>query len=261
MNQDIKPQIDQWATRQLADYDNRDPGTLFAEGITLSVKDAYELQTAVVKLREKRGERVIGFKVGCTSPTIRSQLGIAQSVSGQLFESEVHHSVAEISRADFANLAIEGELAVQLSRAPQEQDFLTDGIPACVARVFPVIELHHNVIRGEHLTAEELISNNAFQAGFVAGDGVAREEVAGNLSLNIYVDDEKVDGCEGSVLTDTVSTSLAWLTDMVGERGDQLEAGHIVLTGSIPGLHPIMNDCHIRVEAPPFGKVAATIVE
>ena len=259
MNQDIDAQIDQWASRQLSDYDKRDPGTLFSEA-ELTVEEAYELQSRVVKLREERGERVIGYKVGCTSPKIRTQLGIDHSVSGRLFESEVHLSGVELSRANFANLAIEGELAVELSRVPQEQDFLTDGIPACVARVFPVIELHHNVIRGARLTAPELIGNNAFQAGIVAVDGVAREDVTGDLSLDIYVDDEKVDGCEGSVLTDTISTSLAWLLDIVRARGDHLEAGHIILTGSIPGLHPIVNDCRIRVESSPFGSVEATVV-
>ena len=36
--------------------------------------------------------------------------------------------------------------AVELSREPTEDDFSGDGIPACVARVIPVIELHHFVI-------------------------------------------------------------------------------------------------------------------
>ena len=43
-----------------------------------------------------------------------------------------------LSRKGFANLAIEGELAVELSREPAGEDFSEAEIPACVARVFPV---------------------------------------------------------------------------------------------------------------------------
>ena len=50
-------------------------------------------------------------------------------------------------------------------------------------------------------------------------------------------------------------SSLKWLTAVVRDRGDRLSAGQIVLTGSIPSLIPIAEDCSIRVEAPPFGSV------
>ena len=249
----------QWAARQLADFDQRQPGTLFSEGVSLSLEEAYLLQAAVADLRAKRGERVIGYKVGCTSPTIRSQLGIDHSVTGRLFESETHVSGASLSRSDFANLAIEGELAVELRHEPSEQDFSGNGIPSCVARVFPVVELHHHVIRGERLTAEELIANNAFQAGFVAGEGVVIEDVDVDPSLGIYLNDQLLDSCQGSVLMETISSSLQWLMAAMRNRGDRLEAGQIILTGSIPGLHSINEACSLRVEAPPFGSVEATI--
>ena len=42
--------IKQWATRQLADYDARQPGTLFAEGVVLDIEEGYALQSAVAEL-------------------------------------------------------------------------------------------------------------------------------------------------------------------------------------------------------------------
>ena len=83
-------QIAQWASRQLADYDARDPGTLFAEGIVLDVDQGYRLQDAVARLRGRRGERVIGYKVGCTSPAIRRSLGsIIASAAGCTIRSSI----------------------------------------------------------------------------------------------------------------------------------------------------------------------------
>jgi 2-keto-4-pentenoate hydratase len=247
------------AYRQLADYDAHKPGSLFAEGVVLNVAQGYELQSAVAQLRCRRGERIIGYKVGCTSPTIRAQLGIDHCVMGRLYDSEKHQSGTVLSRRQYANLAIEGELAVELSREPTENDFSGVGVPPCVARVMPVIELHHHVLRGEQPSAGELIAHNAIHAGFVAGRGVAPKAARGESSLAIFANDRLLDMCKGPALIQTISSSLQWLVEIVRGRGDRLSAGQIILTGSIPSLIPIGEDCRIRVDAPPFGDVKASV--
>jgi 2-keto-4-pentenoate hydratase len=256
----VPSQIRRWASRQLADYDAGQPGTLFAEGIVLDVSQAYNLSSAVAQLRLDRGEQMIGYKVGCTSSKIRAQLGIEHCVSGRLYDTEQHPSAAVLSRERFANLAIEGELAVELSREPNENDFSAGKSPACVARVFPVIELHNHVMRGVQPSAGELIANNAIHAGFVAGVGINPQNICsdGSLvtsSLSIFADDRLLDECAGTELIQTLHSSLEWLTAALRDRGDRLSAGQVVLTGSIPSLIPIANDCGIRVEAPPIGSV------
>ncbi len=249
--------IVQWASRQLADYDARNPGSLFADGVVLDVAQGYELQSAVAQLRCDRGERIIGYKVGCTFPRIRAQLGINHCVTGRLYDTEQHASGAVLSLGGFANPAIEGELAVELSREPTESDFSGDDVPPCVARVLPVIELHNLVMRGEQPSAGELIANNAIHAGFVAGSGVSRKDACRDPSLAIFADDRLLDKCEGTALIQTIHSSLQWLTEIVRDRGDRLGAGQIILTGSIPGLIPIDKSCRVRVDAPPFGSVEA----
>ena len=251
--------LNEWATRQLADYDARTPGSIFGEGVELSVDQGYDLQAAVARLRCERGEKIVGYKVGCTSPTIRRQLGIDHCVTGRLYDSERHASGAQLSCQTFANLAIEGELAVELGREPSENDFVDpDKIPACVERVFPVIELHHHVLRGKRPSAGELISHNAINGGFVEGPGLSADDFAGDPSLAIFADDQLLEFCEGSVLLQTIHSSLKWLASIVKKRDDRLCAGQIVLTGSIPSLVPVSDNCRIRVEAPPSGNVEAT---
>jgi 2-keto-4-pentenoate hydratase len=147
---------------------------------------------------------------------------------------------------------------VQLSREPTALDFLEAGIPACVSRVIPVIELHHHVMRGERPSAFELIAHNALHAGYVAGGGVNPDEVPHEPSLAIFADDRLLDACEGPSLIQTIRSSLKWLMDELRARGDRLAAGQIILTGSIPSLIPIGEDCRIRVEAGSLGRVEVT---
>ena len=256
----VTPQIQRWAARQLTDYDACQPGTMFVDGVVLDVAQAYEIQATVAKLRCNRGEQMIGYKVGCTSPKIRTQLEINHCVTGRLYDSEQHTSGAVLSRAKYANLAIEGELAVELSRDPTMSDFFESELPACVARVFPVIELHNYVMQGEQPSAGELIANNALHAGFVAGSGVSPQEANGEPSLSIFAGDRLLDECAGSMLIQTIHSSLKWLMETVRSRGDQIRAGQIVLTGSIPSLFPIHEDGRIRVDAPPFGGVEVEFI-
>jgi 2-keto-4-pentenoate hydratase len=254
--------IEKRAARQLADYDARQPGMMFAEGVSMGVAEGYELQSAVADLRCRRGEQIIGYKVGCTAPKVRAQLGIDQCIMGRLYGSEKHESGGVLSRNEFASLAIEGELAVELAREPTPEDFSEGEIPACVSRVIPVIELHHFVMRCQQPSAGELIANNAIHGGIVVGHGIRPEEIRmaqNKPSLAIYVDSRLVEECEGDSLIQNINSSLKWLTETVRERGDRLGAGQLVLTGSIPSLIPIEADCRLRVEAPPFGDVETTI--
>jgi len=249
------PEMQQWAVRQLADYDAGRPGSIFADGLVLDVPQAYQLQTAVADLRRGRGERIIGYKVGCTSVKIRAQIGVDHCVTGRLYDSEQHASGAVLSRSNYANLAIEGELAVALLRQPTEDDFLDSGIPACVARVFPVVELHHHVMRGKRPSASELIAHNAIHAGFVAGDGVRPGDACEDPSLAILADGRLLEECAGFELIQTIHSSLKWLMEILQDRGEQLSGGQTILTGSIPILIPLHEDCCVRIDAPPFGSV------
>ncbi len=268
MNQSIASstsRIRQLASRQLAGYDAHQPGTVFAEGVVLDVAGGYEFQSPLAQLRCDRGERTIGYKAGCTSPAIRAQLGIDHCVSGRLYDSEQHPSGTVLSRKGFANLAIEGGLALELSREPNEKEFSEVEIPACVARVFPVIELHNHVMRGEQPSAGELIANNAIHAGFVAGAGVSPDCFCGERSLDssalsIFADDRLLDECAGPALIQTIDSSLKWLIEVVRDRGERLSAGQIILTGSIPSLIPIAENCGVRVDAPPFGSVEVKFI-
>ena len=56
--------LQELAQRMLADYDARTPGSFVGEPVDLTTAQAYALQTEVARLREQRGEKVIGSKVG-----------------------------------------------------------------------------------------------------------------------------------------------------------------------------------------------------
>jgi len=132
----VTHQIDEIAKRQLKDYRSIKPGLCFGEkDFSLDLCDAYAVQDAVVRLRTQDGERVVGFKVGCTGPGTTKLFGIKGPIRGTLFDKEVHESGVGLDPKSFCNLAVEAEMAMTIGEQGQ------------IVAVFPVIELHNFVFR------------------------------------------------------------------------------------------------------------------
>lgn len=219
------------AVRQWRDYRAREPGTSFADpGFSLDLRQAYELQDAVSVLRVAGGDRVIGYKLGCTGPEITAQFDMAGPIRGYLYESEVHRNGAVLDTADFARLAIEGEMAVRI------------GGNGDIVAAFPVIELHHFVLRAPHKTLAELVANNGMNAGIVlppAGWLSARRNATTGARLSIKIGDRCVGSGKPWSLPGGAAASVDWLRQHLSECGLALSPGQIVLTGTPLGLYPV----------------------
>jgi len=219
------------ADRQWRDYRARQPGTCFADpGFVLSLAEAYEVQDTVAKLRIAAGDRMIGYKVGCTGPGTVQQFGMQGPIRGCLFESEVRRHGDTLNFKDFADLAIEGEMAVRIA---------SDGT---IAAAFPVIELHHFVFRGPTKTLPELVANNGLNGGFVLPhDGwlSSRECIEGKGTLSVRINGRLVASGDLWPMSGGVASSLQWLRHHLADTRCDLLPGHIVLTGTPLGLYPV----------------------
>ncbi len=252
--------LEQVAARMLADYDCHDPGTVFAEGLSLTLKEAYRVQSLVADLRMARGEQVIGYKVGCTSPVIRQRLNAKHPVFGRLFETECWESGVSLPTNGFANLAIEGEMAVRLSHDLARNNPSDAELLAAIGSVFAVIELHNLVFRRDQPSIEELVANNAIHAGFVrAKDGSASLE-ADLGSLRIELDGTGVVSVGGDQLHETILSSLRWLTGELDRHNRHLQENQIVLCGSVADLFPVSNGSIVGVITDKFGSVDCTVL-
>lgn len=240
------------AGRQLAGYRARTPGTFFAgEGrSSLSLDEAYSVQGEVARLRAAEGEPVAGYKVGATGPGTREQFGTDGPIRGFLYQTELHRSRVKLSYASYANLAIEGELAVWL------------GDDAEIGRVLPVIELHNYVFRSESPNLPELVANNGLHAGVVLPDTDGAEwrddyPLAGALRVTINgrtVEEGPMSGVPGGP-----EGSVEWLRRHLPAYGLALQPRQLVLTGTPLSLLPVRPGDSVRVTAERLGTVEAMV--
>jgi 2-keto-4-pentenoate hydratase len=232
---------DLWALadRQWRDYRARQPGTCFADsGFALDLACAYELQDAVAALRIAIGDRVVGYKVGCTGPGTIQQFGMAGPIRGCLFESEIRRHGQDPNFDDFARLAIEAEMAVQI------------GADGSIAAAFPAIELHHFVFRGSKKTLSELVANNGLNGGFVlpSEEWLSSNEYIEKAGvLSVQINDRQVASGNLWPMSGGPKSSLDWLRQHLASTRLDLLPGHIVLTGTPLGLYPVCRGDRVTV--------------
>jgi 2-keto-4-pentenoate hydratase len=251
-----------WARCLLADFDARRPWRSFLPPDGLTLEQAYAIQGEVTRLREARGERVLGYKVGCTSPAIQAQLGTHGPIFGRIFDTGCFPAGSRLSHARFANLAVEGELAIRLSRDLPGPALPDEDYAGAVGSVFPVIELHHYVLPTGGLSLRALIASGGIHAGLVLPD---QETASPGLppavtELEVVIDGRPVGTtAEPWTMGGPVAT-LRWLTGRLAERGERLHEGQVILTGSALPLFPVGPGSRIVAEARPLGRSFAEIV-
>ncbi len=242
--------ISEVARRQLRDYRAGTPGTVFSQGIDLTIADAYVIQLEVARLRQAEGEEVAGYKVGCTGPNIRKQFGMDGPISGVVWAGEVHSSGATVAAQDYADLAIEGELAALI------------GDKAEPVALLPVIELHNYVFRASTPCLQELIANNGMHAGVVRADGSPFPWQPGRAidgSLQVFVNGRLVETGSLSGVPGGPTGSLRWLRAHLSGLGLALAPGQLVLTGAPLSLLPVAAGDTIRVVAQGIGEVSVEV--
>lgn len=243
--------IKKLANKQLIDYRSQNPGTCFADpDFAIDIASAYELQDAITKIRVETGERIIGYKVGCTGPGTKAQFGMAGPIRGTLFSDEALSNGAFINPNKFCELAIEGEMAIKIGGGLE------------IETVFPVIELHNFLFRAEKKTLSELIANNGINAGIVLPDDNwqnSKKYINKKARLTLSINGSKI-GDNGLWPNDAgPEASLSWLKNNLKKSGIELVAGDIVLAGTALGLYPVKDGDEIKVHIDGIPAVTCSI--
>jgi 2-keto-4-pentenoate hydratase len=249
------------ALRMLADDAAGNPGRWFSGPIELTIPGAYELQDEVARLREGRGERLIGYKIGCVSRVIQQQLGIDQPIFGRIFDTGCFRSGVRLSHSRYVNLAVEGELAIRLAQDVPESLIPDWDHRQVIESVFPVIELHQYVLRDVPPSCPALVACNGMHAGLVLADEetLDSEPARDVQELSIRIDDEEVGSTAEPWALGGPRAALHWLAGRLHASGLRLLRGQVILTGSPMRLFPVGPNCRITVEARPGGTSRAEV--
>lgn len=205
-----------------------------------SIAEAYAAQEALCELWTPLHGPVRGLKIATTTKVMQQLMGIDHPCGGMIYERRIHQSPARLKREDFVNLMVEFELAVRVGTDLPKRDapYSAADVRPAVAEVMPAFELIED--RGadyKRTSALTLIADNAWNGGVVLG---APKRVPADMELNGMRGSLTVNGePRGTGLTDGPMDALAWVVNLAADRGRPLQAGMIVITGSVLPTIPI----------------------
>ena len=245
------------AIQMLADYDAHTPGTEFGNGLRMSVEEAWQLQTMVSELRQKRGEKVVGFKIGAVCKGNQNLIGLSHPAWGRLWKNEQHSDGATLYKKDYANPSMEAEFGIILNRDIQTYKTSLEDILEAIESVHPVIEIHNLVFRGERPIGAELLANNAIHAGVVRGLGKIDPKETITTDLELIYDGEVVDSWYETKWPHDYLSAIDWLVHEQAKVGRKLRKNELILTGALGPPIPIEEKKLVEAKSPQLGGVSA----
>ena len=169
MTQLTQKELELFAKKILEDYDAKNPSAIFKDKVDMNNADALNVQSEVSKLREKRGEEVIGYKIGCVSKETQKKMGFAQPAYGRLWKNELYADGVSLNKKNYTNPAMEAEFGIKINRDLSPNLISSDYIIDSIEAIYPLIEIHNLVFYGDTPHGAELLANNAVHAGIVLG--------------------------------------------------------------------------------------------
>lgn len=223
------------------------PLTSRHEGIT--IEDAYAIQQRMMARRLQAGERVVGKKIGVTSAAVMNMLGVYQPDFGWLTDAMVYNEGEAIAASTLIQPKAEGEIAFVLKKSLKGPGVTAADVLAATEGVMACFEIVDSRIQDWKIKIQDTVADNASCGVFVLGDRLVdpRDVDLVTCGMVLEKNGEIVATGAGAAALGHPANAVAWLANTLGAHGIALEAGEVVLSGSLAIMVPVVAGDNLRV--------------
>jgi 2-oxo-3-hexenedioate decarboxylase len=228
---------------QVESFSARHPG--------FSLADAYCVTARVRRMREARGERAVGRKIGFTNRTIWDEYDVHAPIWGYVYDRtlfELRDLSGEFPLEGFAEPRIEPEVVFGLARAP-EPGMDDAALLACAAWVAPGFEIVQSIFPGWRFSPADTVAAFGLHGALLLGprlrlEGADRAALARELSsftIELSRDGAVVDRGAAANVLDGPLAALRHLVEALAAdpASPGLAPGEIVTTGTLTRAFPV----------------------
>jgi 2-keto-4-pentenoate hydratase len=235
---------------------------------------AYEVQNVLTAARKAAGARVVGRKVGLTSPAVQRQLGVGQPDFGVLFDDMLVPAGGQIDSSRLIAPKAEAEIAFLLSA---DMDGFADGVSpdapisaadraaaaAAVGYAVAALEIVDSRIADWDITITDTVADNASSALYVLGDKrVPLSEFAPvEVTMNLEKNGEPASSGNGAACLGDPLNALVWLARTAASLGAPLRADDVILSGALGAMVTAEPGTEITAELSALGRVSVTFTK
>jgi 2-keto-4-pentenoate hydratase len=207
----------------------------------LGVSDAYAIAQRNVDARMAAGARVVGHKIGLTSPAVQEQLGVDQPDYGTLLDEMRLDDGATVDAERYIAPRVELELAFRLAAPLPGPNVTGEDVRRATASVMPAIELVDSRIRDWRIGLADTVADAASSAGFVLGAQACPlgELDPSDIAAELWRGSELIERGHSSAVLGDPCVSVAWLANALLDLGERLEPGQVILSGACTRMVPV----------------------
>lgn len=212
---------------------------LSADGLT-DANTAYEVQTALVRHRLDRGERLVGGKLGLTSRAKQIAMGVDKPLYGMVTSGMLRNSGERLSLKELIHPRVEPEIAFVLGEPLEGPDVRVADVLAATRYLVPALDVIDSRYEGFSFTHVDAIADNASSAAFALGDDLTAPR--GDLTLTgcvLEADGQVVQSAAGAAVMGHPAAAVAFMANQLVRVGRRLEAGWVVLSGGLTAPVPL----------------------
>lgn len=256
--------LSSWAERLYrALRDRTTIAPISGQDASLTIDDAYAISLGILDRRLADGERVVGKKIGVTSKAVQDMLGVHQPDFGFLTDRMwIEGERIDIAATGLIQPRAEAEIAFIL-RAPLKGPGVTaEQVIAATESIAPCFEIVDSRIADWKIGIVDTVADNASCGVFVLGEARADPAVHDLPALHVTVTKNGAPLSEGygSAVQGSPAEAVAWLANTLGAHGVTLEAGDVILSGSLVPLAPAQAGDVFEMELHGIGRCAARFV-
>ena len=224
----------------------------------ITVEDAYRVQLVNVNRRTECGARVIGKKIGLTSPAMQQMFKVDEPDYGHLLDEMLVYQGEPIAMSSLLQPRIEGEIAFVLDRDLEGPGVTPTEVIRATAGVVPALEIIDSRIRDWKIKIQDTVADNASSAVFVLGSqmvspmGMDMRHVGFVVTHNGFL----AGTAAGAAVLGSPAQSVAWLVNKMAEFGITLKAGEIILSGAAAAAVPVSAGSSISLMVDRIGDVS-----
>jgi 2-keto-4-pentenoate hydratase len=230
-----------------------------------SVATGYAVQQLLNRARTDAGARVVGRKIGLTSPAVQAQMGVDQPDFGVLFADMACSQDEPVDSGRLLQPRIEAEIAFVLAADLDGPDIDSDidvaAARAAVAEVLPALEIVDSRVAGWDITIVDTVADNASSGLYVLGAsaGPLGDRDLRTVEMTMTRDGEGTvsTGSGAACLGDPIA-ALVWLARTAARFGAPLRAGDLVLSGALGPMVQVAPGDRFAAELSGLGSVRAS---
>ncbi|MBP2638327.1 MAG: tesE [Firmicutes bacterium] len=237
--------------------------TITARYPDLTNEEAYQIQLAGMNMRIADGHILVGKKIGLTSKAMQAAMGVYEPDYGYITDRMMVLEGEPISLGNVIAPKVEAEIAFVLKEGLIGPSVTLPQVLKATAGIMPAFEIIDTRMKDWNIKIQDSIADAASIGRIVLSGALVPVE---NLDLRymglvLEKNGEVVATAAGAAVLGHPANAVVWLANKLAQYGIALNAGEIIMSGSLTAACPVAAGDNMRATFDGLGTVGVRFVK